>query len=72
MADSTAPAPAHGTDAAHTLRGHIGIPGVVFLVVAAAAPLTVVAGALPVMLAIANGPGSTPASGTPASPPRSG
>jgi amino acid transporter len=58
MAESTAPAPGDGTDAAHTLRGHIGIPGVVFLVVAAAAPLTVVAGALPVMLAIANGPGA--------------
>lgn len=49
--------PAHA-DAGHTLRGHIGVAGVVFLVVAAAAPLTTVAGALPVMLAIGNGPGT--------------
>lgn len=39
------------------LRGSLGVPGIVFLVVAAAAPLTVVAGALPVALAIGNGPG---------------
>jgi amino acid transporter len=58
VADTAKPAPVHEADTAHTLRGHIGIPGVVFLVVAAAAPLTVVAGALPVMLAIANGPGA--------------
>jgi amino acid transporter len=45
-------------DAAHTLRGHIGVPGVVFMVVAAAAPLTAMAGALPVMLAIGNGAGT--------------
>lgn len=40
------------------LRGSIGIPGVVFLVVAAAAPLTAIGGALPVMLAIGNGAGT--------------
>ncbi len=45
-------------DAQHTLRGTIGIPGVVFLVVAAAAPLTAIGGALPVMLAIGNGAGT--------------
>ncbi len=39
------------------LRGSIGIAGIVFLVVAAAAPLTTIGGALPVMLAISNGPG---------------
>ncbi|MFI9383361.1 APC family permease [Kutzneria sp. NPDC052558] len=39
------------------LRGSIGIAGIVFLVVAAASPLTTVGGALPVMLAISNGPG---------------
>ncbi|GHF70814.1 amino acid transporter [Amycolatopsis bartoniae] len=44
-------------DSGHTLRGSIGIPGIVFLVVAAAAPLTAIGGALPVMLAISNGPG---------------
>ncbi|MGW3481770.1 APC family permease [Rhodococcus indonesiensis] len=40
------------------LHGSIGIPGVVLLVVAAAAPLTAVGGALPVMLAIGNGAGT--------------
>ncbi|WP_432487881.1 APC family permease [Kineococcus sp. SYSU DK018] len=38
------------------LHGSIGVPGIVFLVVASAAPLTAVGGALPVMLAIGNGP----------------
>jgi amino acid transporter len=40
------------------LRGSIGVIGIVFLVVAAAAPLTAIGGALPVMLAIGNGPGN--------------
>ena len=40
------------------LRGSIGVVGIVFLVVAAAAPLTAIGGALPVMLAIGNGPGN--------------
>ncbi|WP_432515444.1 APC family permease, partial [Kineococcus sp. SYSU DK001] len=38
------------------MRGSIGVPGIVFLVVASAAPLTAIGGALPVMLAIGNGP----------------
>lgn len=54
----TAPHMAGTTPAAGGLRGSIGIPGVVFLVVAAAAPLTAIGGALPVMLAIGNGPGT--------------
>ena len=40
------------------LRGSIGVVGIVFLVVAAAAPLTAIGGALPVMLAIGNGAGN--------------
>ncbi|MCC8927011.1 APC family permease [Rhodococcus sp. I2R] len=39
----------------HRLRGTLGVFGVVLLVVAAAAPLTAIGGALPVMLAIGNG-----------------
>lgn len=42
----------------HSLRGSIGIPGIVFMVVAAAAPLTTVAGSLPVMIATGNGAGA--------------
>ncbi len=49
--------PTRGADRGHTLRGSIGVAGIVFLVVAAAAPLTAIGGALPVMLAISNGPG---------------
>lgn len=44
-------------DPVHSLRGSIGVAGIVFLVVAAAAPLTTVGGALPVMLAGSNGAG---------------
>ncbi|WP_337832104.1 APC family permease [Pseudonocardia sp. TMWB2A] len=44
-------------DPGHSLRGSIGVAGIVFLVVAAAAPLTTVGGALPVMLAGSNGAG---------------
>ncbi|MGY4778831.1 amino acid transporter, partial [Rhodococcus opacus] len=40
---------------AGTLRGSIGVVGIVFLVIAAAAPLTAIGGALPVMIAIGNG-----------------
>ena len=40
------------------LCGSIGVVGIVFLVVAAAAPLTAIGGALPVMLAIGNGAGN--------------
>ncbi len=40
------------------LRGSIGVVGIVFLVIAAAAPLTAIGGALPVMIAIGNGAGA--------------
>jgi amino acid transporter len=40
------------------LRGSIGVVGIVFLVVAAASPLTTVAGSLPVMIALGNGAGA--------------
>src|SRR4051794_17328891 len=49
--------PAEADDAGRSLRGSIGVIGIVFLVVAAAAPLTAIGGALPVMLALGNGPG---------------
>ncbi|MDR7304088.1 APC family permease [Haloactinomyces albus] len=39
------------------LRGAIRAPGIVFLVIAASAPLTAVAGALPVAIGSGNGPG---------------
>ncbi|MGW0579382.1 APC family permease [Streptomyces sp. NPDC002920] len=58
MADLTShPATATATTPAPGLRGSIGVTGIVFLVVAAAAPLTAIGGALPVMFAIGNGPG---------------
>ncbi|KIQ18427.1 APC family permease [Rhodococcus sp. MEB064] len=41
-----------------TLRGSIGVAGIVFLVIAAAAPLTAIGGALPVMIATGNGAGA--------------
>ncbi|MFI6405958.1 APC family permease [Streptomyces sp. NPDC050548] len=44
-------------DTSSKLRGSVGVGGIVFMVVAAAAPLTAIGGALPVMLAIGNGPG---------------
>ena len=40
------------------LRGSIGVVGIVFLVLAAASPLTTVAGSLPVMIALGNGAGA--------------
>ncbi|MFE0749263.1 APC family permease [Gordonia sp. NPDC058843] len=46
------------TPARSALRGSIGVSGIVFLVIAAAAPLTAVAGSLPVMIAIGNGAGA--------------
>ncbi|MGY1693217.1 APC family permease [Geodermatophilus sp. SYSU D01105] len=63
MSELSAAAPATDTAAppdgtGRGLRGSIGVVGIVFLVVAAAAPLTSIGGALPVMLAIGNGPGS--------------
>ncbi len=49
---------AHPPQSGSALRGSIGIAGIVFLVIAAAAPLTAVAGSLPVMIAIGNGAGA--------------
>lgn len=46
------------TSPGHSLRGSIGIPGIVFMVIAAAAPLTTVGGSLPVMIATGNGAGA--------------
>lgn len=43
---------------ASSLKGSIGVAGIVFLVIAAAAPLTAVAGSLPVMIALGNGAGA--------------
>ncbi|MFI6047420.1 APC family permease [Nocardia sp. NPDC051321] len=40
------------------LRGSIGVTGIVFLVIAAAAPLTSVCGALPLMIGLGNGAGA--------------
>jgi amino acid transporter len=51
-------APPTDDAAGRGLRGSIGVVGIVFLVVAAAAPLTAIGGALPVMLAIGNGAGN--------------
>jgi amino acid transporter len=51
-------APPTGDGTGQGLRGSIGVVGIVFLVVAAAAPLTAIGGALPVMLAIGNGAGN--------------
>ena len=50
--------PARDETTGRGLRGSIGVIGIVFLVVAAAAPLTAIGGALPVMLAIGNGAGN--------------
>ncbi|WP_439032409.1 APC family permease [Gordonia terrae] len=55
MVDTTHPRSAPARSA---LRGSIGVSGIVFLVIAAAAPLTAVAGSLPVMIAIGNGAGA--------------
>ncbi|TQK71777.1 APC family permease [Nocardioides sp. SLBN-35] len=55
MVDTTrSAAPTTGT----SLKGSVGVAGIVFLVIAAAAPLTAVAGSLPVMVAIGNGAGA--------------
>ena len=40
------------------LRGSIGVAAIVFLVLAAASPLTTVAGSLPVMIGLGNGAGA--------------
>lgn len=49
---------AESQDRTNSLRGAIGVPGIVFMVLAAAAPLTTVAGSLPVMIATGNGAGA--------------
>jgi amino acid transporter len=43
------------TDRPHTLSGRLGVGSIVFMVVAAAAPLTVIAGTVPLGLAAGNG-----------------
>ncbi|MHA6779593.1 APC family permease [Pseudonocardia saturnea] len=43
------------TDRSHTLTGSLGVGSIVFMVVAAAAPLTVIAGTVPLGIAIGNG-----------------
>jgi amino acid transporter len=43
-------------DRTHTLNGSLGVGSIVFMVVAAAAPLTVIAGTVPLGIAIGNGP----------------
>ena len=48
---------AHGTDQQHTLSGTLGVGSIVFMVVAAAAPLTVIAGTVPLGIAAGNGAG---------------
>ncbi len=65
MTDTTGGSPAPtaqpdtpSADSGHTLRGSIGVAGIVFMVIAAAAPLTSIGGALPVLLALGNGPGA--------------
>ncbi|GAA4696829.1 APC family permease [Pseudonocardia yuanmonensis] len=44
-----------GSDRPHTLTGRLGVGSIVFMVVAAAAPLTVIAGTVPLGLAAGNG-----------------
>ncbi len=43
-------------DRTHTLSGSLGVGSIVFMVVAAAAPLTVIAGTVPLGIVIGNGP----------------
>lgn len=43
--------------APHRLRGSLGVGSIVFMVVAAAAPLTVIAGTVPIGIAVGNGAG---------------
>jgi amino acid transporter len=48
--------PVQDDQGATTLTGHLGVAGIVFMVIAAAAPLTVIGGNVPI--AIGNGPGA--------------
>ncbi|MGY1707668.1 APC family permease [Geodermatophilus sp. SYSU D00697] len=62
MATVSDPPPAAAGTAApaaagHRLRGRLGPAAIVFMVVAAAAPLTVIAGSVPIGIAAGNGPG---------------
>jgi len=57
MATTSAPQGATATSSPARLTGRLGVGAVVFMVVAAAAPLTVVAGAVPIGIANGNGAG---------------
>ena len=58
MSNEVRQASAEPTPAApHRLRGSLGVGSIVFMVVAAAAPLTVVAGTVPIGVAVGNGAG---------------
>jgi amino acid transporter len=60
VATVSEPAPPAAADPAaegHRLSGRLGVGSIVFMVVAAAAPLTVVAGTVPIGIAAGNGPG---------------
>jgi hypothetical protein len=46
------------TDETQRLSGHLGTVGVVFMVVAAAAPLTVIGGNMPLSMGLGNGAGA--------------
>jgi amino acid transporter len=46
-----------GAPSAHKLSGSLGVPSIVFMVVAAAAPLTVIAGVVPIGFLVGNGAG---------------
>lgn len=54
---STAPAATRDRRSEGGLSGTLGVPQIVFMVVAMAAPLTVVAGLIPIMIAVGNGTG---------------
>ncbi|MDR3006268.1 MAG: APC family permease [Acidovorax sp.] len=53
VAQDLAPAPATGK-----LQGNLGVAGVAFMVLAAAAPLTVIGGNIPLGIGLGNGPGA--------------
>ncbi len=57
MATVSDPAPPTTGSAGHQLTGRLGVGAIVFMVVAAAAPLTVVAGTVPIGIAAGNGAG---------------
>ncbi|MGY1694297.1 MULTISPECIES: APC family permease [unclassified Geodermatophilus] len=57
VSDPPPAAPATGTAERHRLTGRLGAGAIVFMVVAAAAPLTVIAGSVPIGIAAGNGAG---------------